>query len=145
MAQLRYHDKMGLDIHQREREDIVIFDLKGRITLGQEASTLRDMVERLDTQAKNRLILNMAQVDYVDSSGLGTLVMVSSNLKKRGGAVKLLSLNRRNVELLVMTKLATIFEIFGDEQEALNSFFPDRELKQFDLLDFVRQMKAEDS
>ena len=135
---------MGLDIQQREREGIVIFDLKGRITLGQEATTLRDMVERLDAQAKNQLILNMASVDYVDSSGLGTLVMVSSNLKKKGGAVRLLSLNRRNVELLVMTKLATIFEIFADEQDAINSFFPDRELKPFDLLNFVRQMKEEE-
>ena len=135
---------MGLDIQQREREGIVIFDLKGRITLGQEASTLREMVERMDGQSKNRLILNMAQVDYVDSSGLGTLVMVASNLKKRGGAVKLLNLNRRNVELLVMTKLATIFEIFADEQNALNSFFPDRELQQFDLLNFVRQLKEEE-
>ena len=71
-------------------------------------------------------------------------MMVSSNLKKRGGAVKLLSLNRRNVELLVMTKLATIFEIFADEQDAINSFFPDRELKQFDLLNFVRQLKEEE-
>jgi len=133
-----------LDVNQREREGIVIFDMKGRVTLGQESSTLRDMVERLDGQSKNRLILNMAQVDYVDSSGLGTLVMVSSNLKKRGGAVKLLSLNRRNVELLVMTKLATIFEIFADEQDAINSFFPDRELKQFDLLNFVRQLKEEE-
>lgn len=135
---------MSLDLNQREREGIVIFDMKGRVTLGQEASTLRDMVERLAGQSKNRLILNMAQVDYVDSSGLGTLVMVSSNLKKRGGAVKLLSLNRRNVELLVMTKLATIFEIFSDEQDAINSFFPDRELKPFDLLNFVRQLKEEE-
>lgn len=135
---------MGLDVQQREREGIVILDMKGRVTLGQEASTLRDMVERLDGQSKKRLILNMAQVDYVDSSGLGTLVMVSSNLKKRGGAVKLLSLNRRNVELLVMTKLATIFEIFADEQDAINSFFPDRELKPFDLLNFVRQLKEEE-
>jgi anti-sigma B factor antagonist len=135
---------MALDVHQREREGIVIFDLKGRITLGQEATTLRDMVERLETQSRNQLILNMVHVDYVDSSGLGTLVMISSNLKKRGGAVKLLNLNRRNVELLVMTKLSTIFEIFGDEQDAINSFFPDRELKPFDLLNFVRQLKEEE-
>jgi anti-sigma B factor antagonist len=135
---------MALDVHQREREGIVIFDLKGRITLGQEATTLREMVERLETQSRNQLILNMVHVDYVDSSGLGTLVMISSNLKKRGGAVKLLNLNRRNVELLVMTKLSTIFEIFGDEQDAINSFFPDRELKPFDLLNFVRQLKEEE-
>ena len=60
-------------------------------------------------------------------------------MRKSGGNVKLLNLNRRNIELLVMTKLATVFEIFTDEQDAVNSFFPDRKLKTFDILDFVQQ------
>jgi anti-sigma B factor antagonist len=134
---------MSLEVHEREREGVVVFDLKGRITLGAEATVLREMVQRLETQAKNNLVLNMQQVDYIDSSGLGALVMCASGIKKRGGAAKLLNLNRRNIELLVMTKLATIFEIFKDEQDAINSFFPDRELKKFDILQFVRQMKEE--
>jgi anti-sigma B factor antagonist len=134
---------MSLEVHEREREGVVLFDLKGRITLGAEATVLREMVQRLETQAKNNLVLNMQQVDYIDSSGLGALVMCASGIKKRGGAAKLLNLNRRNIELLVMTKLATIFEIFKDEQDAINSFFPDRELKKFDILQFVRQMKEE--
>lgn len=134
---------MSLDVHEREREGIVIFDLKGRITLGSEATTLREMVQRLESRSKDKAVLNMQNVDYIDSTGLGALVMCASGLKKRGGAIKLLNLNRRNVELLVMTKLATIFELFTDEQDAINSFFPDRELKQFDILSFVRQMKEE--
>ncbi len=132
---------MSLDVHEREREGVVVFDLKGRITLGSEATTLREMIARLEAQSKEKLVLNMQQVDYIDSSGLGALVMCASAFKKRGGAAKLLNLNRRNIELLVMTKLATIFEIFKDEQDAINSFFPDRELKKFDILSFVRQMK----
>jgi anti-sigma B factor antagonist len=67
--------------------------------------------------------------------------MSSTALGKAGGTVKLLNLNRRNVELLVATKLTTIFEIFNDEQDAINSFFPGREIKQFDILEFVKTQK----
>jgi anti-sigma B factor antagonist len=132
---------MALDIQQREREGITILDLSGRITVGQEAAILR---ERIDAAAASRnIILNMQAVDYVDSTGLGALVMCSTHLKKAGGVIKLLNLSRRNIELLVMTKLATIFEIFADEQDAVNSFFPDRKIRTFDILSFVQQMKSE--
>jgi len=72
------------------------------------------------------------------------LVVCSTSLRKNSGNVKLLNLNRRNIELLVMTKLATVFEIFNDEQDAVNSYFPDRKLKKFDILDFVQKMKKEE-
>ena len=91
-----------------------------------------------------QLVLNLAQVDYIDTTGLGALVMCSTTLRKTGGNVKLLNLNRRNIELLVMTKLATVFEIFTDEQDAVNSFYPDRKIKTFDILSFVQQMKKEE-
>ena len=83
-------------------------------------------------------------MDYIDSTGLGALVIVATTLRKAGGNVKLLNLNRRNIELLVMTKLATVFEIFNDEQDAVNSYFPDRKIKTFDILDFVRKMDKEE-
>ena len=67
-----------------------------------------------------------------------------SELHKAGGSVKLVNLNRRNIELLVMTKLTTVFETFTDEQDAVNSFFPDRKLNTFDILSFVQQMKKEE-
>jgi len=86
-------------------------------------------------------VLNLAQVDYIDSSGLGALVMSYSTLKKKDGALKLLNLTRRNVELLVLTKLETVFEVFDDEQNAVNSFFPNREIKKFDILAFLQQRK----
>ena len=87
------------------------------------------------------MILNMAGVDYIDSTGLGGMVISYTSLKKAGGALKLLNLNRRNIELLVLTKLTTVFELFDDEQDAVNSFFPNREIKRFDILSFVRQQE----
>ncbi len=133
---------MSLEINAREREGIAIFDLKGRITVGQEATALREHISSLNQDTPN-LVLNLAQVDYIDSTGLGALVMCSTSLRKRGGAMKLLNLNRRNIELLVMTKLATVFEIFTDEQDAINSYFPDRKIQRFDILNFVQHMKPE--
>jgi len=134
---------MGLEIEQREHEGIVILDLKGRITLGAEASELRDKVKELNDAGSHNLVLDLAKVDYIDSTGLGALVMCATSLRRSQGNVKLLSLNRRTCELLVMTKLATVFEIFTEEQDAVNSFFPDREIKAFDVLSFVEGMKKE--
>ncbi len=134
---------MSLDIQQRQREGIVILDLAGRITLGAEATTFRNAVQKLVAAGHPNTILNMGKVDYVDSTGLGAMVNCASTVKKSKGVVKLLNLNRRNIELLVMTKLSTIFEVFSDEQDAVNSFFPDREIKKFDILSFVRELKEE--
>jgi anti-sigma B factor antagonist len=135
---------MSLDIQQREREGITILDLKGRIAAGPEATSLREKVAELTAAGTPKLVLNLAHVDYIDSTGLGALVVCATNLRKHDGNVKLLNLNRRNIELLVMTKLATVFEIFTDEQEAVNSYYPDRKVNTFDVLSFVRQMKKED-
>jgi anti-sigma B factor antagonist len=71
-------------------------------------------------------------------------VICFTTLKKAGGALKLLSLNKRNIELLLLTKLHTIFEVFSDEQDAVNSFFPDRDIKRFDILTFVQQNQEEE-
>ena len=135
---------MALEIHQRQREGITVLDLKGRITVGPEASALREKVADLGQVGDRKLVFNMADVDYIDSTGLGALVMCATTLRKREGNVKLVSLNRRHIELLVMTKLATVFEIFTDEQDAVNSYYPDRKIKAFDILDFVQQMKAQE-
>ena len=135
---------MSLEITQRQREGITMLDLKGRITVGPEATALREAVGALDKEGDRKLVFNMAEVDYVDSTGLGALVVCATNLRKKQGNVKLVSLNRRHIELLVMTKLATVFETYPDEQDAINSFYPDRENKTFDILDFVQRMKKEE-
>jgi anti-sigma B factor antagonist len=135
---------MSLDIQQHEREGVTIDVLSGRITVGPEATALREKVAALIAAGAKNVVLSLKGVDYIDSTGLGALVMAATSMRKNGGSLKLLNLNRRNIELLVMTKLATVFEIFNDEQDAVNSFYPDRKIKTFDILDFVQQMKKED-
>jgi len=132
---------MSLEIEPRDREGITILELKGRITMGDEVSSFRQKIRDLAKTADSKVILNIQHVDYIDSTGLGAIVMGSSAVRGAGGTIKLVNLNRRNVELLVSTKLATIFEIFNDEQDAVNSFFPGREIKGFDILEFVKTQK----
>jgi anti-sigma B factor antagonist len=133
---------MSLEIHEREKEGIRIFDLSGRLTVG-EAGAVRDRTRELLAEGARHFLFNLQEVDYIDSTGLGMLVMCYTTVEKAGGALKLLNLNRRNVELLVLTKLFTVFELFNDEQDAVNSFFPNRELRRFDILEFVRRQREE--
>jgi anti-sigma B factor antagonist len=132
---------MSLDIQQREREGIAILDMKGRITLGKEATTLREKAAELAAAGQKNIVFNLHDVDFIDSTGLGALVICATSARKNGGNVKLVNLNKRTIELLVMTRLATAFETFNDEQDAINSYYPDRKLKNFDILDFVQKMK----
>jgi anti-sigma B factor antagonist len=134
---------MSLEIQQREREGVTLLDIKGRLTVGEELTQFREKMAQVTKAGIKNVVLNLQHVDYIDSTGLGALVMNYTTMQKAGSKVKLLNLNRRNIELLVMTKLTTIFEIFNDEQDAINSFFPDREIKRFDILNFVKQMKEE--
>jgi anti-sigma B factor antagonist len=134
---------MSLEIEHREREGIQLMDLRGRITLGDEVSHFRNAFEKIAEQSGPKLILNLHGVDYVDSTGLGAMVMCSTRIRGSSGMVKLVNVNRRNIELLVMTKIDTIFEVFDDETDAINSFFPGREIKRFDILSFVQQLRDE--
>lgn len=132
---------MNFEIHSREKEGIIILDLKGRLIVGEPSVRLRESINQEVAQTKTQIILDLGEVDYIDSTGLGSMVICYTTLQKAGGTVKLLKLNKRNIELLLLTKLSTIFEIFGDEQDAINSFFPEREIKRFDILNFVQQQK----
>jgi anti-sigma B factor antagonist len=133
---------MGLEIQEREREGIVILDLKGRLIVGEPVSSLREKVREMIDDGKLSIILNLENVDYIDSTGLGGLVISYTSVKKAGGALKILKLSKRNIELLILTKLTTVFEIFMDEQDAINSFFPNRQIRKFDILDFVQQQES---
>ncbi len=132
-----------MNVAVREVEGIPVLDLKGRLTAGVFSETLRDNIAVLAHEGKNNLVLNMKQVDYVDSSGLGTLVLCFTTLQQNGGALKLTNLSRRQLELMVLTKLTTVFEVFDDECDAINSFFPDRTIRRFDILEFVRSHTAQ--
>jgi anti-sigma B factor antagonist len=129
---------MALEIGERQREGVAILALRGRITVG-EVTPVRDKITSLIAGGKSQIVLDLEHVDYIDSTGLGNLVISYTQANKAGGALKLLHLNKRNVELLALTRLHTIFEVFAEETDAVNSFFPGREIKRFDILSFVQQ------
>jgi len=128
---------MALDIAESVREEVTILTLKGRLTLG-ESNLIREKVAELAAAGRFKVVVDLGGVDYIDSTGLGILVICFTSLKKQGGALKLVNPNKRNVELLLLTKLHTVFEVFNEEQDAVNSFFPDRQIKHFDILSFVQ-------
>jgi anti-sigma B factor antagonist len=132
---------MSMEIQRREREGITILDLKGRLAVGESCTLLRESVNDQIAQGNKQLILDLQNIDYIDSTGLGSMVICYTTLQKMGGGMKLVNLNRRNLELMLLTKLSTIFEIFAEEQEAVNAFFPEREIKHFDILSFVQKQK----
>jgi len=129
---------MPLEIAESVREDVVILTLKGRLTLG-ESNIVRERITQLSAAGKHNVVVDLGAVEYIDSTGLGILVICFTSLKKQGGALKLVNPNKRNVELLLLTKLHTVFEVFTEVQDAVNSFFPDRQIKHFDILSFVQQ------
>ncbi len=134
---------MSLEIQKREVEGVSIFDMKGRLTVGEASKPREALTEELSAGGR-QVIFNLKDVEYIDSTGLGAMVICFTAVQKAGGALKLENLNKRNVELLVLTKLHTIFEVFSDEQDAINSFFPNREIKRFDILSFVKQQQKEE-
>jgi anti-sigma B factor antagonist len=135
---------MAFELKRREREGVTIFDLSGRLLVGPSTQQLRDTLTEAIQGGSSRIILNLAGVDYIDSTGLGGMVICYTSAKNAGGSLKLLNLNKRELELMLLTKLTTVFDIFNDEQEAVNSFFPDREIKKFDILSFVRANRDDD-
>jgi anti-sigma B factor antagonist len=130
-----------VDIRTREKEGVTILDLEGRLVVSESLNVLRETVNHLLSDQKLMVVANLAGVDYIDSTGLGTLVVCYTTLQRAGGSLKLTNLNRRNLELLLLTKLSTVFELFNDEQSAINSFFPEREIQHFDILSFVKDQK----
>jgi len=105
----------------RSSRGVTIIDLKGRITIGDPAALLRDTVRR-EADKNLRLLLNLAEVNFVDSAGLGELVGCYTTLLNRRGSIRLLNLQPRLKDLLKMTRLLTLFEVYDDEQAAVDSF-----------------------
>ena len=129
---------MPLTITEREHEGIVILHLKGRLTVG-ESNPLREKIGEMLSSGHSNIVLDLEEIDYIDSTGLGGMVICYTQVKRAGGMLKLMKLNRRNVELLALTRLHTVFEVFAEETDAVNSYFPDREIQRFDILDFIQQ------
>ena len=111
-----------MQIDQRAVGDVVVLDLKGKITLGEGDELLKDKVNSLVNQGHKKIVLNLADVPYLDSAGLGEVVRAYTTVSRQGGALKLLGLTKRITDLLAITKLLTVFETFDSEDEAVRSF-----------------------
>jgi anti-sigma B factor antagonist len=103
---------------------VTIVDLSGRIVLGEGSTALRDLVRNLINEGNKKILLNLRNVDYIDSSGLGELVSAFTSMRSGGGALKLLNLTKRVQALLQITKLYTVFDITDDEATSVKSFSP---------------------
>ncbi|MGA2888427.1 MAG: STAS domain-containing protein [Terracidiphilus sp.] len=113
---------MALTIASREVDGVVILDLSGRITLGEGSVQLRDAIRGLIAKGSKKILLNMGEVNYIDSSGLGELVSAFTTAKNQQADVKLLNLTKKVHDLLQLTKLYTVFDIKDDEASAIASF-----------------------
>jgi anti-sigma B factor antagonist len=113
---------VGLKITPREVDGVTILDVVGRITLGKETGMLRETVRGLAAQGKKKILLNLAQVDYLDSTGVGELVGSFTTVRNSGGELKLLNLSQKVNDVLHVTKLYTVFDVKDDEFTAVKSF-----------------------
>ena len=112
---------MALKLTSRTVDGVKVFDCSGRIVFGDEASQLRETIKK-DLGDNSRIVLNLADVSYIDSGGIGTLVSLFTTARNAGGDIKLLHLTKRVGDLLQITKLITVFESYDDERKAVNAF-----------------------
>ena len=113
---------MSVKLNTRQVGDVTVIDAIGRITLGEGASLFRDTVRDLAAKGNQKLLLNLSEVSYIDSSGIGELVSGFTTVTNHGGQLKLLGLTKRVKDLLQITKLYTVFEVYEDEATAVRSF-----------------------
>jgi anti-sigma B factor antagonist len=103
-------------------DGVLVLDLEGRVVLGEESNTLRERVKGLLNEGSRKILLNLEQVSYIDSAGLGTLVSGFTSTRSVGGYLKMVNLTKKFRETLQITKLLTVFEVFDDEVTAIKSF-----------------------
>jgi anti-sigma B factor antagonist len=115
-------EKMSLHATHRDAGQVTVVDLSGRIVLGDGSALLRTTIRALLADQRNKILLDLADVDYIDSSGIGELVSAFTAVKNQSGEMKLLHLTKKVRDLLQITKLYTVFDVFTDERTALNSF-----------------------
>ena len=113
---------MSLKAENRQVDGVTVVDLSGRIVLGEATTTLREALQNLVSQGQKKILLNLGDVSYIDSSGLGALVGGYTTLTGQSGQLKLLNLTKKVQDLLQITKLLTVFEVFSDEATAVQSF-----------------------
>ncbi len=113
---------MSMKVSTRQVDGVTILDLSGRITLGEGSVTLRDAVRDVAAKGSRKIILNLGNISYIDSSGIGEMVSAYTSVKNSGGELKLLNLTKKVHDLLQITKLYTVFDVKDNEAEAVSSF-----------------------
>ncbi len=113
---------MSMKVTVRQVDGVTILDLSGRITLGEGSITLRDSVRDLLAKGSKKILLNLGEITYIDSSGVGELVSAFTSIKNAGGELKLLNLTKKVHDLLQITKLYTVFDIWDNEASAITAF-----------------------
>ncbi|QQS39757.1 MAG: STAS domain-containing protein [Acidobacteriota bacterium] len=111
-----------LNISERQAGDVTILDMSGKVTIGEGSVALRNTIRRLLGEGKKKILLNLSDVGYIDSSGIGELVSSFTAVNKESGSLKLLNLTQKIQDLLAITKLLTVFDTFDEEGEALASY-----------------------
>jgi len=113
---------VSIKLTSRQVGDVTVIDAAGRLTLGEGASAFRDYIRDLAAKGNTKLLLNLSEVSYIDSSGIGEMVSGFTSVTNNGGQLKLVGLSKRVKDLLQITKLYTVFEAFDDEAQAVRSF-----------------------
>ena len=113
---------MSLKMNTREVKDVIVIDLSGRLTMGEASAAIREEIHDEVGQGHKKVLLNLADVSYIDSAGLGELTAAYTSIKNRDGQLKLLNLTKRVHDLMQITKLYTVFDVYDDEKTAIASF-----------------------
>jgi anti-sigma B factor antagonist len=134
---------MALRITRRDKEGISILELDGRLTFGPEDIELNDEIRHAIAARKVRLVIDLGGVDKIDSAGLGTLLYARAELRRAGGGLALANLKPAHLQILLVAKLETVFDVFECTQDAVNSFFPERAVPHYDLLAVIKGLRQD--
>ena len=115
---------MALHLVEKLFDGVLVLDVRGRITLGAETEILRSKVSQLVAEGRKRIVLDLGDVDYIDSAGLGILVAIAASARRAGGELKLVNLTKRVHDLMQITRLSTLFEVYDTVEKARLSFGP---------------------
>lgn len=132
---------MALKINRREQEGVSILELRGRLIFGPEDIDFNEEIRRVIAGRRILLVIDLGGVDKIDSSGLGTLLYARAELRRAGGGLALANLKPAHLQVLVVARLETVFDVFSSQQDAINSFFPDRRVASYDLLAVVNSLR----
>jgi anti-sigma B factor antagonist len=134
---------VALRISEKEIEGIDVLECKGRFTFGDEDLQFRKEIDQLLERGQVKVILDLGGVDEIDTTGLGSILFFMLKLRKAGGRLALANLKPKHLQAVVLMKLDTVLEVFQDETAAVDSFFPERQVKPYDILKFVESLHSD--